>query len=429
MQFPASAANSLIEGYCDDFVSLAATLAQTLEQVSMRGINFGSSRPALERIERGMRELSEAIHELLERGQVSTEFESVLGRTKAKPEAAATNPDDEDGLFGPAPVAPPAAGAPKPPAPPPAAPAPTRLAMTSAPANTSPRTPLGAAAPRLGSARPAPAPARAVAAPPPPAPAPVAPSPRAAPPAAAPAPTVAQAAPPPATPPPPPPPPAPPASAPPAAPPATATTPPPPAAARSIGAASPTRTARPAQPPNRPPAAAPVSASAATPRPSPSGTLKGTNQSMPLLSVFQFLGRMRKSGTVHVQIEDETLAFEFVGGCIEFTATNKCPVTERLGELLVELNFTTREALAPLLAKVGVSSAHRLGHLVIESTLCSNGQVLEALELQVKRRFQRACTDAQASYEFEEGRRLPGDGRIRITPFELSFEPGRTTPR
>ena len=30
--FPASAANSLIEGYCDDFVSLAAILAQTLER-------------------------------------------------------------------------------------------------------------------------------------------------------------------------------------------------------------------------------------------------------------------------------------------------------------------------------------------------------------------------------------------------------------
>ena len=32
-QFPASAANSLIQGYCDDFVSLAAVLAQTLEQI------------------------------------------------------------------------------------------------------------------------------------------------------------------------------------------------------------------------------------------------------------------------------------------------------------------------------------------------------------------------------------------------------------
>lgn len=323
-QFPASAASSLIEGYCDDFVALAATLAQTLEQVAMRGINFDSSRESLQRIEHGMRELSDAIRELLERGSVSTGFEAVLGRKQT---------DEAD----PTPSSRPAPGA-----------APSRPRGAMAPPQAS--TTMGGA--------------RAPAASKPPAP-------------------------------------------------------------RSIGASSPARTARPTRPATTGAGSAPVSTSAATPRGTPSGTLKGTNRSMPLLSVFQFLGRMRKSGTVHVYIAEETLAFEFVNGCIEFTASDRCPVGERLGELLVELGFCSREALAPILAKVGVSSAHRLGHLVVEARLVSNGQVLEALENQVRRRFQRVCASPEAAYEFDEGRRLPGDGRIRITPIELSFEPGR----
>jgi hypothetical protein len=66
-QFPASAANSLIEGYCEDFVSFASVLAQTLEQIAMRGIPIDRSREHLARIEKGMRDLSSAIHELVER--------------------------------------------------------------------------------------------------------------------------------------------------------------------------------------------------------------------------------------------------------------------------------------------------------------------------------------------------------------------------
>jgi hypothetical protein len=337
-QFPASAASSLIEGYCDDFVSLAAMLAQTLEQVAMRGINFDTSRESLQRIEHGMSELAAAIRELLERGSVSN-VDTVLGRKKVDDETAGPAP-------GPTPIRAPASPAVgrRPGGP---GPGPTQTAM-------SPRTPT----PGPGAPRP------------------------------------------------------------------TAAAEPP--AQRSIGAASPTRTARPAQHAAGGAAGgAPVLASAAVPRAARAETLKGTNRSMPLLSVFQFLGRMRKSGTVHVYIETETLAFEFVNGCIEFTASDRCPVGERLGELLVELGSCSREALAPILAKVGVSSAHRLGHLVVEARLVSNGQVLEALESQVRRRFQRVCSSPEAAYEFDEGRRLPGDGRIRIAPLELSFEPGR----
>ncbi len=62
---PASAASTLVEGYCGDFIQLSASLAQTLEQVSMRNLPLGASRGSLERVEQGMRELSDAIAILL----------------------------------------------------------------------------------------------------------------------------------------------------------------------------------------------------------------------------------------------------------------------------------------------------------------------------------------------------------------------------
>ena len=63
--FPSSAASSLVSGYCDDFVALAATMAQTLEQVAMRNLPLGDNRRSLDRVEKGMRELADAIRSML----------------------------------------------------------------------------------------------------------------------------------------------------------------------------------------------------------------------------------------------------------------------------------------------------------------------------------------------------------------------------
>jgi hypothetical protein len=307
-QFPASAANSLIQGYCDDFVSLAAVMAQTLEQVSIRGIKLDHSRPALERIERGMLALASAIHEMLERGTAPAALaHPVPGEQKEPPAASPTNP--------------------------------VQVAASTAPVPPRQRT----------------------------------------------APTAPPAAPPAAP-----------------KPPARLPSPPPPVA----------RT-RPSPVVQHQATRSPVSISPSAPRETRTETLRGTNRSMPLLSVFQFLGRMRKSGTMFVFSGDEKLAFEFANGLIQSTASDQCPPGERLGELLVERGSCTAETLAPIVARLGVSSTQMLG------------QVLEGLEDQVKRRFQRVCNDPDVSYQFEEGRRPPGDGRIRIAPFELAFEPTR----
>lgn len=314
-QFPASAANSLIEGYCDDFVSFASTLAQTLEQVSMRGLGFEACRESLMRTERGMRALADAIQELLERG--TTEFNTLLVKQGEVNGATAT---------------------------------PT--ARPSAPSRNPATGKSGA-----GAKRPAPL---------------------------GPRPTTPVAT--------------------------TATMPP--AAPRPPAERRASQVERRTSPGPTTPGAS-HGANSREP-------LRGTSQSMPLLSVFQFLGRMRKTGVMRVTLSNETMTFEMVNGCVQLAVSDNSPKDEHLGELLIEQGMCTRQAITPLLASAS-SSNEKLGSLVLQHKLVSNGQILEALEMQVQRRFARACKNTNASYQFDECAPRPTDGRIRITPLELSY--------
>jgi hypothetical protein len=190
-----------------------------------------------------------------------------------------------------------------------------------------------------------------------------------------------------------------------------------------------------ATPPVLPPSAvwptsAPTARVASTPEAIETGEksacgLRGTSQSMPLMTVFQFLCRVKKSGQLIVRIDGETLTFDFVGGSVEFTTSDHPPDSERLGDILLRLYPGKRAQLEPVLQNAGRIGVRKLGAILVQEGILSNGQVVEGLERQVHARFHRAITAPSASYEFDEGERVPGDGRIRIRPFELLFESKR----
>ncbi|MFK7740421.1 MAG: DUF4388 domain-containing protein [Planctomycetota bacterium] len=150
--------------------------------------------------------------------------------------------------------------------------------------------------------------------------------------------------------------------------------------------------------------------------------MKGTNSSMPVLTVFQFVERMRKSGEMRVDLSGELLRFEFHNGCIQACISNQSMRGERLGDILIECGACTPEELNALMQRIGRCTSMQLGDAAVREGIVSNGQILDALERQVRRRFQRACRSANASYEFFEGSASASDGRIRITPMELSHE-------
>jgi hypothetical protein len=87
--FPASAAGPLVEGYCSDFIGLAASMAQTLEQASMRKLSLEENRASLTRVERGMRELADAIASLLGTAPAAAQPAPEAAATTAAPERPA----------------------------------------------------------------------------------------------------------------------------------------------------------------------------------------------------------------------------------------------------------------------------------------------------------------------------------------------------
>ena len=54
-------------------------------------------------------------------------------------------------------------------------------------------------------------------------------------------------------------------------------------------------------------------------------TLQGTNESLPLPSVFKFIGQTKKSGTLRVMTNDEKLTFQILDGNLVFSSTNNPP--------------------------------------------------------------------------------------------------------
>lgn len=267
-EIPESSASILVEGYCRDFIQLAASLAQTLEQVSMRGLPLGESRRSLERVEQGMRNLSDAIGTLLQ----TTDLPRPKIPTKSPPKLPVRPVSNAPILTDPNPTRAHAAG-------PVDAPAPTADATESAEEGTC--------------------------------------------------------------------------------------------------------------------------------------SIQGTTANLPLTSVFQFLGRMRKTGTLAIKIGPEELNIELVDGCVESTTSTRSPSSERVGNLLVEKGFVTDEQVARFLRR-NENARHHIGPEMVNNRIITAEQLQETLEEQVRRRIRRAVASRLASYAFHDGKLTSGFGDIKL---------------
>jgi hypothetical protein len=148
--------------------------------------------------------------------------------------------------------------------------------------------------------------------------------------------------------------------------------------------------------------------------------LKGTSASMPLLSVFQFLGRMRKHGTMHVNVQGEQVAFDLQNGCITATATDRCPLEEHIGQLLIERGHCTRSQLDSIAELADAGAQDRFGQLALQAGLCTPENIADVLEQQVRRRLARACKCPEATYEFVEGTRAAAEARYAFSPIAIA---------
>ncbi len=149
-------------------------------------------------------------------------------------------------------------------------------------------------------------------------------------------------------------------------------------------------------------------------------TLQGTNESLPLRSVFQFIGQSNKTGTLRVKTNEETLIFEIVDGHLVFSSTDKPPRGQRLGEVLVGFGLVTSQELEEFMANHDDST--RLGQAIANEEFVPLSELRRALEYQIRHRLLRAFRATDSAFTFAEGGSPTEDDRVHMNVTDLLSE-------
>ena len=112
--------------------------------------------------------------------------------------------------------------------------------------------------------------------------------------------------------------------------------------------------------------------------------LEGTLRVFSLTDIFQVLGLQRKSGTLTVEGEDDTVTVSFLGGQVVSADSSARRLENRIGTLLVRAGRINEEQLNRIL-RVQTESQQRLGFLLIRERLVTPEDLREALRLQIFR--------------------------------------------
>ena len=112
--------------------------------------------------------------------------------------------------------------------------------------------------------------------------------------------------------------------------------------------------------------------------------LEGTLRVFSLTDIFQVLGLQRKSGTLTVEGEDDTVTVSFLGGQVVSADSSARRLENRIGTLLVRAGRINEEQLNRIV-DMQKESQQRLGFLLIRERLVTPEDLREALRLQIFR--------------------------------------------
>ena len=129
--------------------------------------------------------------------------------------------------------------------------------------------------------------------------------------------------------------------------------------------------------------------------------LEGTLRVFSLTDIFQVLGLQRKSGTLTVEGEDDTVTVSFLGGQVVSADSSGRRLENRIGTLLVRAGRINEEQLNRIL-QVQTESQQRLGFLLIRERLVTPEDLREALRLQIFRIIFSAFRWADGRFRFSQ---------------------------
>jgi len=128
--------------------------------------------------------------------------------------------------------------------------------------------------------------------------------------------------------------------------------------------------------------------------------MEGTLEAFGAVEMLQMLGRMKLSGTLHIECPQRLIDIRFVrGGIAETLDSARPPVGTVLGTLLFERGLVTEEELARVLALQEVDP-RPLGTFLVERGLVHEGDMREVLSRQVANTLVAARLEARGDFLF-----------------------------
>ncbi len=150
-------------------------------------------------------------------------------------------------------------------------------------------------------------------------------------------------------------------------------------------------------------------------------TLRGTTDFLDVPDLVSTLSSMHKTGTLTLRLEDEMFAFEFQDGKVVHAVTTKSDPDLRLGTILVAQNTLTEDQLQQNLDSSAAANA-LLGDHLVENATVTEGDLLNALDAQVRRIFESAFALQGAQFTFTEGSISNIAKRTAINTTEMLLE-------
>ncbi len=146
------------------------------------------------------------------------------------------------------------------------------------------------------------------------------------------------------------------------------------------------------------PAVAPAPQSTPTTAPP---SLQGTCAFLPLATLLRLLARQKRSGTVVLNLGEETITLAISGGDVVHVAAQPPRRGERLGELLIEAGDVVREHLMSFTDRR--SPSRHYGIALVENGIVSPDALTRALTRQAQLRLDRAFACTTCTFAFHEG--------------------------
>ncbi|HUL59367.1 MAG TPA: DUF4388 domain-containing protein [Anaeromyxobacteraceae bacterium] len=130
--------------------------------------------------------------------------------------------------------------------------------------------------------------------------------------------------------------------------------------------------------------------------------LKGTLKDFGIAEILQLIGQQAKSGVLHLRGRDEEIHISMSDGNVVRAEHAGKHARQRLGELMVRAEILTAQELRVAL-DAQRRTLKRLGDILVEMTYCTKEQLREMTALQTTETVNRLFHWKSGTYEFESG--------------------------